>query len=161
MKRGIVIACLIGLMAAVGARAADEPPASSTGQHHSMRGGMDSLLPPRLLEKLALTGEQKTKYDTLNAGFKKDRAKLESSHSSSSESSSTNSTSSASSNNSALANRKAIHQLHKSYMDQLRPSLTSEQITTLDNAAENLHSRSSHSGTNSTPKPSTTPPDNT
>jgi hypothetical protein len=153
MKRGIVIACLIGLVAAVGARAADEAPANPPEGHRSMRGGMDSLLPPRLLEKLALTADQKTKYDTLNASFKKDVAKFESAHSSSNESTSTNSTSSASSNAGPMANRKAIHQLHKSYIDQLRPSLTSDQIAMLDKAAENMHHRGGHSGTNSAAKP--------
>jgi Spy/CpxP family protein refolding chaperone len=159
MKRGILFACLIGLMAAVGVRAADEPSANPPEGHRSMRGGMDGLLPQRLLGKLDLTAEQKTKYDTLNASFKKDVAKLESSHSSGSEGSSTNS---APSSSNASSNRKGIRELHKKYMDQFRPSLTSEQITTLDKAMENMHNnRGSHSGTNSTPKPSTPPPDNT
>jgi Spy/CpxP family protein refolding chaperone len=153
MKRTILITCLIGLMAAVGARAADEPSTATTGQHHAGRGGMDSLLPPRLLEKLDLTADQKTKYDTLNASFKKDLAKLEGS--------STSSTNSASSGNTEHTNRKAIRELHKNYMDQFRPSLTSEQIATLDKAAEDMRNRrQGQSGTNSVAKPSTPPSDN-
>jgi Spy/CpxP family protein refolding chaperone len=154
MKRIMLVTCLIGLMAAVGARAADETSTSTTGEHHSARGGMDSLLPPRLLEKLALTGEQKTKYDTLNASFKKDLAKLEGS--------STSSTNSASSSgNTGRSNRKGIRELRKNYMDQFRPSLTSEQTATLDKAAEEMRNRrSSQGGTNSAAKPSTPPSDN-
>jgi hypothetical protein len=36
---------------------------------------MENLLPPPVLEELALTPEQKTNYDALAAGFKKDAAK--------------------------------------------------------------------------------------
>lgn len=155
MKRGMIIACLIGLMAAVGARAADESSSPSTGEHHSARGAMDSLLPPRLLEKLDLTADQKTKYDSLNASFKSDIAKWQSSHSSSSTSTNSASTEHAS------GNHKGLRELRKSYMDQLRPSLTSEQIATLDKAAEEMRNRrQSQGGTNSTAKPSTPPSDN-
>lgn len=153
MKRTMLVACLIGLIAAVGARAADEPSTSTTGEHHSPRGAMDSLLPPRLLEKLDLTADQKTKYGTLNASFKKDLAKLESS--------STSSTNSVSSSNAGHSNRKAIRELHKSYMDQFRPSLTSEQTAILDKAAEDMRNRrQGQSGTNSAAKPTTPPSDN-
>lgn len=154
MKRIVLVTCLIGLMAAVGARAADEPSTSTAGGHHAARGGMDSLLPPRLLEKLDLTADQKTKYDTLNASFKKDLAKLEGGSTSS-----TNSTSS--SGNTGHSNRKGIRELHKNYMDQFRPSLTSEQTATLDKAAEDMRNRrSGQSGTNSAAKPSTPPSGN-
>lgn len=148
MKRGILIACLIGLVAAVGARAADEPPANPSGQHGPARGGMESLLPPRVLEKLALTADQKTKYDALNTSFKNDAAKLWSSHSAGGESSSSGST------NNASSNRKGLRDLHKSYIDQLRPSLTSDQAATLEKALENMrNNRGGHSGTNSPAKP--------
>ena len=148
MKRGILIACLIGLVAAVGARAANEPPANPPGQHGPALGGMESLLPPRLLEKLALTADQKTKYDALNTSFKNDAAKLRSSHSSGGESSSSGST------NNASSNRKGLRDLHKSYIDQLRPSLTSDQAATLEKALENMrNNRGGHSGTNSPAKP--------
>jgi hypothetical protein len=153
MKRIMLVTCLIGLMAAVGARAADEPSTGTTGEHHGARGAMDSLLPPRLLEKLDLTADQKTKYDTLNASFKKDLAKLEGN--------STSSTNSVSSGNTGRSNRKGVRELRKSYMDQFRPSLTSEQTATLDKAAEEMRNRrSGQTGTNSAAKPSTPPSDN-
>ena len=156
MKRGMLIACLIGLVAAVGARAADEPPANPTGQHGSTRGGMDNLLPPRVLEKLALTADQKTKYDALNASFKKDVAKWRSSHSSGSESS--NSTGST---NNVSSNLKGMRELHKGYIDQLRPSLTSGQTAILDKALENMrNNRGGPSGTNSPAKPPAPPTGN-
>jgi len=161
MKRGMLIACMIGLVSAVGARAQDQTPTNPPEGHRSMRGGMDNLLPPRLLEKLALTADQKTKYDTLEAGFKKDVAKLESSHSSGGESSGTSSTNNVSSTSNERSNRKAIRELRKSYMDQLRPSLTSEQTATLDTALENMRNRrAGQGGTNSVAKPSTPPADN-
>jgi hypothetical protein len=149
MKRGILIACLIGLVAAVGARAADEPPANPTGERRPMRSGMDNLLPPHVLEKLALTADQKTKYDALDASFKKDVAKWRSNQSSGSESGS-----SSGSTNNVSSNRKGLRELHKGYIDQLRPSLTSDQTATLDKALENMrNNRGGHSGTNSAAKP--------
>ena len=78
MKRGIITACLIGLVTAVGARAADDSSNKPPAEHRPTRPmapAMDSLLPPRLLDELALTADQKTKYDDLNAAFKKDAAK--------------------------------------------------------------------------------------
>jgi hypothetical protein len=162
MKRGILIACLIGLVAAVGARAADEPPATPPGGHQSMRGGMGDLLPTHLLEKLALTADQKTKYDTLDASFKKDLATWRSSHSSSSESSSsTGSTNSVSSTNGS-STHKGMRELRKGYIDQLRPSLTSDQTATLDKALENMrNNRSGQGGSNSSDKPTAPPAGNT
>jgi hypothetical protein len=132
MKRGMIIACLIGLVAVVGARAADEPPANPTGERRPTRVGMDNLLPPQVLEKLALTSDQKTKYDALNTSFKKDVVNARSSHSSGGGSGSTGST------NSVSSNQKGPRELRKSYIDQLRPSLTSDQTATLDKALETM-----------------------
>lgn len=149
MKRGILIACLISLVAVVGARAADETSTNSPAQHRPMRGGMGELLPSHLLGKLALTADQKTKYDALNASFKKDLAALHGTHSSGSEgSNSSGSTSSTSSKH------QGMQALRKGYIDQLRPSLTSEQTATLDKALENmLNHQSGQGGSNSSAKP--------
>jgi Spy/CpxP family protein refolding chaperone len=157
MKRGILIACLIGLVAALGARAADETSTNSPGHHASMRGGMGDLLPTHLLQKLALTTDQKTKYDTLNASFKNDLAALRSSHNSGTESSS-----SAGSTNSVSSNHKGMRGLRKGYIDQLRPSLTSDQTATLDKALENMrNNRAGQGGSSSSAKPSTPSAGNT
>ncbi len=157
MKRGVLIACLISLVAAVGARAADETSTNSPAQHGPMRGGMGELLPSHLLVKLALTADQKTKYDALNASFKKDLAALRSSHSSGGESSG-----SAGPTNNVPSHHQGMGALRKGYIDQLRPSLTSEQTATLDKALENmLNRRSGQGGSNSSDKPSTVPAGNT
>jgi hypothetical protein len=162
MERGILIACLIGFVAAVGARAADEPPVNSTGQHGPMRGGMGDLLPTHLLDKLALTADQKTKYDALDASFKKDLAKWRSTHSSGSESSSSAGSTNNVSSNSVSSSHKGMRELRKGYIDQLRPSLTSDQTATLDKALENMrNNRSGQGGSNSSAKPSAPPAGNT
>jgi hypothetical protein len=149
MQRRMLIACLIGLVAAVGARAADETPANATGERRPMRSGMDNLLPPHVLEKLALTADQKAKYDALDASFKKDVVNARSSHSSGS-----GSVSSTGSTNSVSSSHNGPRELRKSYIDQLRPSLTSDQAATLDKALENMrNNRGGHSGTNSAAKP--------
>ena len=153
MKRGMIIACLIGLVAVVGVRAADEPPANPTGERRPARSGMDNLLPPHVLEKLALTADQKTKYDALDASFKKDVAKWRSSHSFGGGSGSSTGTT-----NSVSSNHNGPRELHKGYIDQLRPTLTSDQVATLDQALENMrNNRGGHNGTTSTAKPSTPP----
>ncbi len=157
MKRGILIACLISLVAAVGARAADDTSTNSPAQHGPMRGGMGDLLPSHLLEKLALTTDQKTKYDSLNASFKKDLVAFSSSHSSGGESSS-----SAGSTNSVSSTHQGMRGLRKGYIDQLRPSLTSEQAATLDKALENArNNHGGQGGSNSNTKPPAPPAGNT
>ncbi len=154
MKCKMMMICLMGLMATIGAHAADDTGGSSTNPpssgHHGARPAIDNLLPPRLLEKLELTTEQKTKYDSLNASFKKDLAKAESS------STSTNSPST------GHRGMREMHELRKKYVDQLRPSLTTEQTATLDKAAENMRNRreGQSAGSASTPKPSSPPADN-
>ncbi len=157
MKRGMLVICLIGLMAAVSARAADEPPANPTGEHRSMRSGMSELLPASVLGDLALTADQKTKYDSLDASFKKDLAKWRSTHGPGSESSSSGST------NNVSSSRSGLRQARKGYVDQLRASLTDDQKAKLDKDLENLRSsRGNHGGgSNSGGKSSTPPPDNT
>lgn len=154
MKRRILIACLISLVAIVGARAADEPSTNSTGQHGPMRAGMGDLLPSHLLGKLALTADQKTKYDALNTSFKQDLAKLRSSHNAGAgSSSSSGSTNSVSSTGGSPAH-KGMRELRNGYIDQLRPSLTSDQTATLDKGLESMrNNRSGQGGSNSSAKP--------
>jgi len=143
MNRCMIIACLIGFVASAGMCAGQETNAPPAGSRHPMAAGIENLLPPRLLERLALTADQKTKYDALEASFKKDVAQWRSSHNQGS-----------GSTNNAPSDHKGLWEVRKGYIDQFRASLTSDQIAKLDKALENI--RNNRGGPNSGAK--TTPP---
>ena len=132
MKRGMIIACLIGLMAPLGVRAqgTNAPPPTPPGGDRPMRArpNMDNLLPPPVLGDLALTPDQKTKYDALAADYKKDFAKWRESNPPTGEPPSPEA-------------RQAVRDLRKSYTDKVRTFLTDDQKTKLDQALERMRSR--------------------
>lgn len=132
MKRAVIIACLTGLVLAVGAYAADDSTNAPPAAHHPMRPMMGSLLPPRLLQELALTGDQQSKYDALDAGFKSDLAKLRAENAPSS---------GTVTNAPAGGGRQAFRALRKSYIDKMRAFLTADQNAKLTEAIENMPGR--------------------
>jgi hypothetical protein len=139
MKRVVLIVGLIGLVTITGARAADDstnaPPPT---EHRPARPMVTNLLPPRVLEALALTADQKTQYDALDTSFKKDvtdwRAK-----------------------NGENGNRQELRDLRRSYLDKVRAFLTDDQKTGLQKALE--AGRGPRGGQSpSTNSPATPPP---
>ena len=125
MKRLVLIAGLIGLVTAIGANAADAPTnAPPPAEHRPMAM---NLLPPRVLNALALTADQKTKYDALDASFKKDAADLRAKSGES-------------------GTRQEFRELHRSYLDKVRAFLTNDQKEKLQTALE--HARSMRRGEN-------------
>ena len=131
MKRRLIIACLIGLMAPLGVRAqGTNAPPKPPGDDRPMRArpNMDNLLPPPVLGDLALTPEQKTKYDALAADFKKDFAKWRESNPQTGAPPSPEA-------------RQAVRDLRKSYTDKVRAFLTDDQKTKLDQALERMRAR--------------------
>jgi hypothetical protein len=156
MKHRIVIACMIGLMTALSARAADDStnapsaPNAPSGDHHSPMRSM-GLMPPRVLDQLALTPEQKAKYEPLNESFKSDVAKLRAD------------SAAAGTNAPPGGNRQAIRDLHKSYIEKVRAFLTADQNATLDKAMQHGPGPGGHGGPNSggnTPPPQPPPSNN-
>lgn len=145
MKRGIIIACLIGLGAAIGAQAETNAPPkpSRDGRPMGNRPNMDNLLAPPVLDELALTADQKAKYDPLAADFKKDLAKWRAENQ-------------VSGNTPSPEARQAMRDLRKSYIDKLRASLTDEQKAKLDKAQERMRARGQRGpgGPGSPPPPS-------
>ena len=92
------------------------------------RPKMDNLLPPPVLGDLALTPDQKTKYDALAADYKKDFAKWRESNPPTGEPPSPEA-------------RQAVRDLRKSYTDKVRTFLTDDQKAKLDQALERMRSR--------------------
>jgi Spy/CpxP family protein refolding chaperone len=162
MSRGIVITCLIGLVAATAAGAADTnaPPPSSAPAHHPK--GTMVVLPPRVLEDLALTPEQQANYDALAAGFKKDLAKWCADNNYDLEKAREEMGQARQAGDQATIQkltdqRKGLVDLRKSYVDKVRAFLTDEQKATLDKALEHAHDWSGGHGPSGVP-PSPQPP---
>ena len=150
MKRGIAITCLIGLVAATAARAQEtNAPPPLPPAHRPMGPMMDNLLPPPVLEDLALTPEQKTNYDALAAGFKKDAAKWRADNNYDPEKVREEMRMAHDAGDQATIQkltdqRKGLMDLRKSYVDKVRAFLTDEQKAKLDTALE--HAREMRGG---------------
>ena len=162
MKRGIIIACLIGLVAITGARAADTnaPPPKPPGDQRPGRpmGMMDNLLPPRVVDDLALTADQKTKYDDLQAGFKKDAAKWRADNHYDPEKAREEMTKAREAGDESTMKklgeqRKGLMDLRKSYTDKVRSFLTDDQKAKLDKAMEHGPGRGPRGGPGGPPPP--------
>jgi Spy/CpxP family protein refolding chaperone len=160
MKLGIVIICLIGLVAATATRAADTnaPPPTNWPTHRPMGPMMDNLLQPRVLEELALTPEQKTNYDALAAGFKKDAAKWRTDNNYDPEKAREEMRQAQDSGDQATIQkltdqRKGLMDLRKSYVDKVRAFLTDEQKAKLDKALEHARDWSGGHGPGGAPPP--------
>jgi len=143
MKRTMIITCLISMMAAIGAYAADSstnapPPAPP----RPMRPMLSNILPPRVFDALALTGDQQTKYNALNESFKSEVAKLRANSQSS-----TNATPGSA--------RQEIQELRHGYVQKVRAFLTADQDAKLTQAMENMRQgrRGGPEGGNPPPQP--------
>ena len=148
MKRGIIVVCLIGLVAAMGARAEEtnSPTPSKPPMQRPIGPMMDNLLGPRVLEDLALTADQKAKYDVLAADFKKDAAKWRADNQGSGTPPSPEA-------------RQAMRDLRKGYTDKVRAFLTDDQKTKLDQALERMRAQHGQRGPGG-PVGAPTPPAN-
>ena len=149
MKRGIVITCLIGLVAATAARAQETNAPPPIPPAHRPMGPMMDLLLPRVLEDLALTPEQKTNYDALAAGFTKDAAKWRADNNYDPEKAREEMRMAHDAGDQATIQkltdqRKGLIDLRKSYVDKVRAFLTDEQKAKLDKALE--HAREMRGG---------------
>jgi uncharacterized protein YnzC (UPF0291/DUF896 family) len=89
---------------------------------------MENLLAPPVLDELALTADQKAKYDTLTADYKKDLAKWRAENPGAGTTPSPEA-------------RQAMRDLRRGYIDKLRASLTDDQKAKLDKAQERMRAR--------------------
>jgi Spy/CpxP family protein refolding chaperone len=123
---------LTSVVIAVGALAAnDSTNAPPPMPQHPMRPMMDNILGPHIFDALALTSDQLTKYNTLNADFKKDIAKLRANNGT---------------NAVPGAGRQELRELHHSYIEKLRPILTPDQNAKLTQWLENGPGHGRHGG---------------
>ena len=165
MKRRFVITCLIGLAAATAARAQETnvPPPPIPPAHRPMGPMMENLLPPPVLEDLALTPAQKTNYDALAAGFKKDAAKWRADNNYDPEKVREEMRQARDAGDQATIQkltdqRKGLMDLRKSYVDKVRAFLTDEQKAKLDKALERAREMRGGQGPGGAPPPPPPPP---
>jgi hypothetical protein len=121
------------------------------------------ILPPRVLEDLALTSEQQANYDALAASFKKDAAKWRADNGYDPQKAHEEMSQARAAGDEATIQvvtnkRKGLVDLRKSYVDKVRAFLTDEQKATLDKALEHAHDWSGGHGPGGAPPPPQPPP---
>ena len=115
---------------------------------------MRNILPPRILEELALTADQQTKYNSLDASFKSDVAKLQANNAP---------PGGTTTNAPPSGGREAFRTLHRSYVEKVRAFLTADQNAKLTQAMENGPGggrRGPGQGAGGNPPPQPPPPQN-
>ncbi len=103
---------------------------------------LDNLLPPRVLDELKLTTEQKAKYDELQASFKKEVDAWKAAHPDAQEQMRKAREDGDRETMRKLADeRKPVMESRKASVEKLRATLTDDQKATLDKALEQARNR--------------------
>ena len=137
MKRSMILTTVLALIAASSVYAGegkDKPHGPGGPGHHGDMG----LLPPHMVDDLALTAEQKTKYAEIETNFKAAAKKYHDEHPISEADREAMRKAHESGDKAAMAKyaeqRKGFMEIRKTYVDQLRAALTPEQVKKLDDA---------------------------
>jgi hypothetical protein len=149
--RTLTIVALTALLAgslAIAQTGGDKPDAPKGDGPRGGRGPggpgamLDNLLPPRVLDELKLTTEQKSKYDELQAAFKKEVDAWKTAHPNAQEQMRKAREDGDHEAMKKLAEeRKPVLDARKANVDKLRESLTTEQKAALDKAMEQARNR--------------------
>jgi Spy/CpxP family protein refolding chaperone len=140
--RSILTALAAGAVLALASgsvQAAAQPevqPRAKRGGPRPLGPALEHLLPPRLVEELKLTAEQRARYDQLEAAFKADAEKWRQQHPLTDADLDAIRKARQEGNKAALEKllppRKELMQKRKGYVEQFRASLTAEQQQQLD-----------------------------
>lgn len=129
---------------------------------HGPRGAgsmLDHILPPKIVESLALTADQKTTLDSLNEAFKKDAAKWHADNPiDQAAAKQARETGDREAKRQFREKQQGLNDLRKGYVDKLRATLTDEQKTRLATALDEMHSRKSDGKNGPKPVKNTPPP---
>ncbi len=135
-----VAALLAGTLAT--AQTGESRPSRPRGNGPGPGPMLENLLPPRVVDDLKLTAEQKAKYDELQAAFKKDADKWRSEHPDTAEKMRKAREEGDRETLRKLAEeRRPLMEARRSYLDKFRETLTAEQKETLDKAMEQFRGR--------------------
>ena len=120
-------------------------PAKPEGKH-GPRGGpgpmMEHLLPPRVVDDLNLTADQKTKLGELESAFKKDAVAWDTAHPTfRDDMRKARESGDKDAIRSTMEQRKPLMDARKGYVEKFRASLTDEQKTKLDKSLEDVRQR--------------------
>jgi len=138
-----------------------EDTTATPARHNPSSNGprIEHILPPPVVEGLALTAEQKTTYDGLDAAFKKDAAKWQADNPIDTE---------AMKKARETGDKEAMRQfrekyqglmdIRKSYVDKVRASLTDEQKAKLDKGLADMRAKQPRGTKSGGTKPPTPPP---
>jgi Spy/CpxP family protein refolding chaperone len=135
------------------------PPPKSDAPHGGRGPGgpgamLENLLPPRVVDELKLTADQKTKYDDLQTAFRKELDAWKTAHPNAAEQVRT-----ARENNDRetlrklAVERKPVMDARKANVDKFRETLTAEQKDTLDKSMEHARNRRGQGGPAGGPGP--------
>lgn len=140
MKQYRILAAVAAVSLALGAFSMASAKDETNQVKHARRGpgpAMEHLLPPRAVEDLNLTADQKTKLSSIEADFKSAAAKWREAHPADPEAFQK---ARESGDKDALQKmrdqRKELMDIRKAHVDQLRATLTDEQKTKLDQSLE-------------------------
>ena len=143
--RTMMIVALVALLAssfAIAQSGEGKPDAPRDAGPRGGRGGgpgamLDNLLPARALDELKLTAEQKTKYDELQAAFKKELDAWKAAHPDAADQMrKAREDGDRDAMRKLAEERKPVLDARKAAVDKLRESLTAEQKETLDKSIE-------------------------
>lgn len=155
LVRTLMIVALAALFAgsfAIAQSGGDKPDAKGQGPGGGRGPGgpgamLDNLLPPRALDELKLTTEQKAKYDELQAAFKKEADAWKTAHPNAQEQMRKARDDGDEAAMSKLREeRKTIMDARKASVDKFRESLTAEQKEALDKSIEQARNRRGQGG---------------
>jgi len=141
MKRTLLLLTAVALLAGPTAWAAKPDKPQPGAKPGAARMGNMPLVPPKALEGLKLTAEQKTKYDEIDAQWAKERDAWQASHMEENTKLRAEAKAAREAGDQAKAKELGgkmrelnapMMELRKKYMDQVRALLTDEQKTTLD-----------------------------
>ena len=133
--------------------------ATNTTAHGPRATGprVDHILPPPIVDSLALTAEQKTTYDGLDAAFKKDAAKWRADNPVDEAAvKKAHDTGDKEALRQLQEKQQGLWDIRKGYIDKVRASLTDAQKAALDKALQDMRTkqpRGQHGA-----KPGTAPP---
>ena len=144
MKRVIIAIAAVAMLLpfATTRTEAQNTNAPPPGRPGGLRPG-DSILPPPIVSKLALTADQKTQYDTLNAEYKKEHDAWISAHQAQMDTLQQQMQAARKANDRDKMDNlreqrrdlmKPVNDLRKQYLDKARGLLTDDQKKTLDSS---------------------------
>ena len=161
LKLLTVTATVTGCALAIAFAEDTATPPARHGQHGGAGAMFEQILPPKVVETLALTADQKTALDGWNVSFKADAAKWRTENPvDEAAAKQARETGDKEALRKLGEKRQGLMDIRKGYVDKFRASLTDEQKAKLDKGIEEMRSKQPHAprGAKTGPATATPPP---